>query len=77
MRTSTLTSFLEHLRGEETSSDHQLLERFNSGDESAFVILVRRHGPMVLGVCERVLGHRDDAEDAYQATFLALSRQDA
>src|SRR5262249_23308108 len=55
--------------------DRELLARFADGDESAFGSLVRRHGPMVLGVCERVLGNRDDAEDAYQVTFLALARQ--
>src|SRR5262245_39743905 len=56
-------------------SDRDLLARFDAGDESAFAELVRRHGPMVLGVCERVLGNRDDAEDAYQSTFLALAEQ--
>jgi RNA polymerase sigma factor (sigma-70 family) len=61
--------------GEELSDGH-LLERFAvRHEEEAFAALVRRHGPMVLGVCRRLLRHGPDAEDAFQATFLILFRR--
>jgi RNA polymerase sigma factor (sigma-70 family) len=69
---------LRHLRGvafAEPHPDRQLLERFVRGrEEAAFAALVKRHGPLVLGVCRRVLRDGHDAEDAFQATFLALAR---
>ena len=64
-------------RGNEaTLPEWQLLHRYLSArDESAFEAIVARHGPMVLGVCRRVLRDPDAVEDAFQATFLVLVRK--
>src|SRR5690348_17267537 len=77
-----LRTVLRHLRraiggpGAGELSDRQLLERFAAGhDEDAFAALVRRHGPLVRGVCWRRLRHVQDAEDCFQATLLVLARK--
>jgi TIGR03009 family protein len=82
MATEQLDSVLHHLRrvlasdGSHSVTDAQLLERFVSQrDESAFELLVWRHERLVFNVCRRVLHDAHDAEDAFQATFLALVRR--
>jgi RNA polymerase sigma factor (sigma-70 family) len=79
MATAQLETLLRHIRklaaGRHWTqgTDRQLLEDFSARrDEAAFAALVARHGPMVLRVCRRVLNHEQDAEDAFQATFLVL-----
>jgi RNA polymerase sigma factor (sigma-70 family) len=81
---ASLTHVLRHLRtlseaqASRDLSDGELLGRFRvHGEETAFALLVQRHGPMVLGVCRRLLGDAHAAEDAFQATFLILVRKAA
>jgi RNA polymerase sigma factor (sigma-70 family) len=75
---STLLAYLRRLgrTAPLDSSDAQLLERFAvERDEAAFASLLQRHGPLVWGVCRRVLTEEHAAEDAFQATFLVLVRK--
>jgi RNA polymerase sigma factor (sigma-70 family) len=77
MATNRLRRALGHFLNP-PEGDGQLLARFVAcRDEAAFAALVHRHGPMVLGVCHRLLRHAQDAEDAFQATFLVLARKAA
>ncbi|HEY1378658.1 MAG TPA: RNA polymerase sigma factor, partial [Gemmataceae bacterium] len=77
--TPPLSSVLRHLRRSADTagpSDADLLARFAADrDEAAFELLVWRHGPMIYGACRRRLGDAHAAEDAFQATFLALARR--
>jgi RNA polymerase sigma factor (sigma-70 family) len=82
MATSQISSLVKHVRRAALAqqsgamTDGQLLECFLARrDEIAFEALLRRHGPMVLGVCQRVLGSTHEADDAFQATFLVLLRK--
>ncbi len=79
MATGPMSHVIEELRADalrresDALSDAHLLERYLAGhEEAAFAALVRRHGPMIWGVCRRLLRDAHEAEDAFQATFLVL-----
>jgi RNA polymerase sigma factor (sigma-70 family) len=82
MNSVQVGAVLRHLRNlgsalrDQELPDNQLLERFTlHRDEGSFAALLRRHGPMVLGVCRSVLHDWHDAEDAFQAAFLLLAQK--
>jgi RNA polymerase sigma factor (sigma-70 family) len=82
MANSQVAAVLHHLREmvefqrRTSSTDGDLVERFAVGhEEAAFAELVRRHGRLVWRLCRNILKHEQDAEDAFQATFLVLARR--
>src|SRR5262245_49196745 len=76
-------TLLRHLRelvasGRDARGDRELLESFRTRrDETAFAVLLQRHGPLVWRVCRRALEHEQDAEDAFQAAFIVLAKKAA
>ncbi len=76
MTVNRAAHLFQRVRAEHNESDADLLRRFAElRDATAFAVLVHRHGPLVLGVCRRTLGHAHDAEDAFQAVFLVLAQK--
>ncbi len=74
----TVVQYVRSVAASEGASDGELLHSFaTSDDQAAFTALVKRHGPLVLSVCKRILGNLADAEDAFQATFVVLARSAA
>src|SRR4051812_36927669 len=71
----SVVSYLRQVAPGGASDDELLLARFRAGDEQAFAVLVHRYAGLVWSVCRRGLAQTADAEDAFQATFLILTRQ--
>src|SRR5271166_4670831 len=77
-RTASLSNAINRVMSAtlDEQSDRQLLDRFEQfADEAAFASLVDRHGPMILGLCRRLVGSPDLADDVFQATYLLLARK--
>src|SRR5262245_4171573 len=82
MGTAQASLLFQHLRhmvaakSADQLDDRQLLQCFTENyQQTAFEALVRRHGPLVRALCQRILGNPHDADDAFQATFLVLARR--
>jgi RNA polymerase sigma factor (sigma-70 family) len=77
MAKTALVQILERWTGPpEGDIDAGFLSRFlTARDEDAFAALVQRHGPLVYGTCLRILGNRNDTDDAFQAVFFVLARR--
>jgi RNA polymerase sigma factor (sigma-70 family) len=73
---ASVIRYLRRVAAPPGDTDGELLRRFaQERDEAAFTALLRRHGPLVFGVCQRILQNQHDAEDAFQATFLVFARK--
>ncbi|HEV3438135.1 MAG TPA: sigma-70 family RNA polymerase sigma factor [Gemmata sp.] len=81
MATKLLSAAVQHIHNmvtdpSQSKDDGQLLAAFlANNDQVAFTTIIRRHGPMVLGICQRFLNDYHAAEDAFQATFILLAQQ--